>query len=345
MPFGLCNAPATFQRLMDAVLAGLKWSTCLVYIDDIVIPGKTFQAHLTHLRTVFERLKGAGLKLKPKKCHLCLQKVKFLGHIVSADGIQTDPQKTEKVSNWPTPTSSKEVQKFLGLASYYRRFVKDFATIAKPWCRLTEKNVVFRWTNEAQTAFVELRRRLVTTPTLAFPDYDFSFILDTDASDVGVGAVLSQRQRDGSERVIAYGSRTLSRPERRYCVTRRELHVLAVVTFVQQFRPYLLGRDFLLHTDHGSLTWLTSFKEPEGQLARWLECLQEFSFETVHCAGKKHSNADTLSRQPCSHCGREELQPSGCAVGEMVAALLGERSLQDLRKLQLDNPITGPVLS
>ena len=339
MPFGLCNAPATFQRLMDSVLAGLQWSTCLVYIDDIVIPGKTFQAHLTHLRAVFDRLSEAGLKLKPRKCHFCLQEVKFLGHIVSSDGIRTDPSKTEKVAAWPTPTCSRDVQKFLGLASYYRRFVKDFATIAKPLYRLTEKNATFVWDDEAQSAFSNLRQRLVTAPTLAFPNYDLPFVLDTDASDVGIGAVLSQRQKDGSEHVVAYASRTLSRPERRYCVTRREL--LAVVTFVQHFRPYLLGQEFILRTDHGSLMWLTNFKEPEGQLARWLECLQEFNFETVHRPGKKHGNADALSRRPCSQCGRDETDQAGYRT---ISTLLEDRSPNEIRKLQLDDPITGPVL-
>ena len=194
-----------------------------------------------------------------------MQKVKFLGHIVSADGVQTDPQKTERVSSWPTPSSRKAVQQFLGLASYYRRFVKDFATIAKPLYHLTEKTATFIWSDGAKKAFDELRQRLVTAPTLAFPDYSLPFTLDTDASDVGIGAVLSQRHSDGLEHVVAYASRSLSRPERRYCVTRREL--LAVVTFIQHFLPYLLGHEFLLRTDHGSLTWLTNFKEPEGQLA------------------------------------------------------------------------------
>ena len=170
----------------------------------------------------------------PRKCRLCLREVNFLAHIVSADGIQTDPQKTERVSTWPTPTSQREVQQFLGLASYYRRFVKNFAAIAKPLYRLTEKTMRFTSTDEAQTAFEELQR-LVTAPTLAFPNYEQPFILDTDASDVGIGAVLSQHQEDGSEDVIAYASRALSRPECCYCVTRREL--LAVVTFAQHFQP------------------------------------------------------------------------------------------------------------
>ena len=176
MPFGLCNAPATFQRLMDAVLAGLKWSSCLVYLDDIIVPGATFEAHLANLCAVFDRLKEAGLKLKPRKCHFCLKKVHYVGHIVSADGVQTDPQKTEQVSTWPTPISQKEVQQFLGLASYYRRFVKDFATIAKPLYQLTEKTARFMWTEDTQAAFEDLRNRLVTAPTLAFPNYDLPTI-------------------------------------------------------------------------------------------------------------------------------------------------------------------------
>eukprot|EP00731_Ephydatia_muelleri_P012982 Em0007g292a len=282
MPFGLCNAPATFQRLMDRVLGGLKWSSCLVYFDDIIVVGRTFKDHLHHLSKVLAQLRGAGLKLKPTKCSLCQQRVAFLGHIVSAEGIATDPSKTDAVSKWPTPLSKKEVQQFLGLANYYRRFVKNFASISKPLHRLTEKNVPFDWTIHCQNAFDELRKCLVSSPILAYPDYNRRYILDTDASDTGIGAVLSQISDEGSERVIAYASRSLSRPEQRYCVTRKEL--LAVVSFVQQFRQYLLGREFTLRTDHGSLVWIRNFKEPEGQLARWLEKLQEYNFTVVRAA-------------------------------------------------------------
>ena len=303
MPFGLCNAPATFQRLMDMVLAGLQWTNCLVYLDDVIVVGRTFEEHLQNLQDVFTRLRAAGLKLQPKKCHLCSPEVEFLGHVVSAEGVSTDPKKIEKVANWPTPRSKKEVQQFLGLANYYRRFVENFANIAKPLHRLTEKATKFEWSTDCQAAFEHLRQKLVSAPILAFPNLEKPFILDTDASDVGIGAVLSQLDDSGAERVIAYASKALSKPERRYCVTRKEL--LAVVSFVQHFRPYLLGRRFTLRTDHGSLTWLSQFKEPEGQLARWLERLQEFDFEIRHRPGKKHQNADALSRIPCSQCGRE----------------------------------------
>eukprot|EP00731_Ephydatia_muelleri_P033930 Em0042g9a len=209
------------------------------------------------------------------------KQVTFLGHIVSTDGVATDPSKTEAVSKWPIPQNRKEVQQFLGLANYYRRFVKDFALISKLLQRLTEKNAPFEWTIGCQNAFDELRKRLVSSPVLAYPDYERRFILDTDASDVGIGAVLSQVSDCGSERVIAYASRSLTRP-------------------VQ--RQYLLGREFTLRTDHGSLVWIRNFKEPEGQLARWLERLQEYNLPVVHRQGLRHCNADALSRVPCRQC-------------------------------------------
>ena len=303
MPFGLSNAPATFQRLMDLTLAGLQWSQCLVYMDDVIVLGRTFQEHLDNLRSVFCRLREAGLKLKPCKCVFFRKSVKYLGHVVSRDGVSADPDKTKKVATWPIPNSIKEVQKFLGFASYYRRFIQDFAKIAKPLHRLTEGSTPFKWTAECHTAFLDLRQRLVSAPVLAHPDFNRQFILDTDASDTGLGAVLSQVDDQGREHVVAYGSRVLSKPERQYCVTRREL--LAVVTFTHHLRPYLLGRRFLLRTDHGALLWLQNFREPEGQLARWLERLQELDFEAIHRKGRNHTNADALSRIPCQQCGRD----------------------------------------
>ena len=175
--------------------------SCL--FDDIIVIGKIFEDHLMNLSEVFKHLKEAGLKLKPSKCDLCLEQVNFLGHIISAEGVQTDPEKTEKVAQWPKPSSKREVQHFLGLASYYRRFVKNFATISKPLHRLTEKTAKFEWTDDCQRAFEEHRLVLVTAPILVFPDFSLQFILHTDASDIAISAVPSQLQEDGSERVIA----------------------------------------------------------------------------------------------------------------------------------------------
>ena len=176
----------------------------------------------------------------------------YLGHVVSRKGVSADPSKVEKVANWPVPTTTKEVQQFLGLAGYYRRFMKGFADIARPLHRLTERNAKFQWTTECQTAFSKLRESLTSSPILAYPDYSRPFLLDTDASNTGIGGVLSQRDDTGEERVVAYASRSPSKRERNYCVTRREL--LAAVYFTRQFRLYLLGPRFTLRTDHGSLT-------------------------------------------------------------------------------------------
>ena len=191
MPFGLCNAPATFQRLMDAVLAGLQWNSCLIYLDDVIIPGKDLDDHLHNLKVVLECLRQAGLKLHPNKCHFRQRQVTFLGHIVSKDGVATDPQKTSKVASWKAPTCQHKVRQFLGLVDYYHKFIKGFATIAKPLHRLTEKTATFKWTTDCQEAFKQLRQQLVSPPILAFPDYQKPFTLDTDASNLGIGAVLS----------------------------------------------------------------------------------------------------------------------------------------------------------
>lgn len=172
MPFGLCNAPATFQCLMNSVLAGLSWNSCLVYLGDIIVTSKIFSAHLSNLCQVFDCIRGAGLKLQPSKCALCRPEVSFLGHILSPKGITTDPSKIDRVASWPAPTCKHDVQQFLGLANYYRRFIQDFATIAKPLHHLTEKTACFKWTVECQTAFEDLKNRLPTAPVLAHPNYD-----------------------------------------------------------------------------------------------------------------------------------------------------------------------------
>ena len=308
MPFGLCNAPATFQRVMDVAMAGLNYEICLVYLDDIVLFSKTVKEHLERLRLIFDRLRRANLKLKPSKCHLLKKTVTFLGHVISENGVATDPTKIDGVLSWPVPRNVTEVRSFLGLCSYYRRFVKDFAMIAAPLHALTGKNARFYWSENCQEAFDVLKERLVSAPILAMPKDEGEYWLDTDASNFSIGAVLSQVQ-DGEERVIAYASRLLNAPEKNYCVTRREL--LAVVFFTKYFRSYLLGRDFTIRTDHSALRWLKTTPEPIGQQARWLERLEEFTYRIEHRPGNKHGNADALSRRPCRQCSRGEHGSSG----------------------------------
>ncbi len=238
MPFGLSNAPATFQRLMELTLSGLQWLTCLIYLDDVIIFGSSFEEHLLRLKEVLGRFRAANLKLKPTKCQLFQDKVTFLGHVVSKDGIQPDPSNTGKVLAWPTPTNVTEVRQFLGFCSYYRRFVKNFSMIAKPLTDLTKKESALEWTDKCQDAFEELKAALTGSPVVAYPQDTGSFILDTDASDTGIGGVLTQIQ-NGNEKVVAYASRTLNRAERNYCVTDCEL--LAIRYFIEYFRYYLLG--------------------------------------------------------------------------------------------------------
>jgi len=189
-----------------------------------------------------------------------------LGYIVSSEGVSPDPSKTSKVKEWSTPKSLQEVQQFLGLANYYRCFIRNFAAIAKPLHQATEKKNHFKWTEQCAQAFNQLKDHLTSAPILAMPDWTKPFILDTDACETGIGAVLSQCHPDGSEHVIAYASRLLTKPEKNYCVTRKEL--LAVVTFLNHFRHYLISKPFIICTDHGALIWLQNFKSPEDQLAR-----------------------------------------------------------------------------
>lgn len=216
--------------------------------------------------------------------------------------------KSESCAGLPPPANVRELRSFLGLASYYRRFVRNFASIASPLDRLMDKCQPFHWSNACAAAFDQLKASLTAAHVLGYPQAQAPFVMDTYASNVGVGAVLAQAGPEG-ERVVAYFSRALSREEKNYCVTRREL--LAVVVAVQHFRPYLQGSRFLLHTDHAALTWLLNFSQPEGQVARWLEILQAYDFEIQHRPGQQHRNADALSWRACAvaeccYCQRQE---------------------------------------
>lgn len=306
LPFGLSNSPETFQRLMEAVFSGLQWEKCLVYLYNIITFGTTFKETLKNLTVIFDRPRTADLKHKPKKCTLFQEQVEFLGHTVSQKGIRFNPDKISAVMNWPVPTSVSEVRSFIGLASYYQRFINNHSNVAYPLTRVTQKNKKFEWSEECQNVFNTLKHSLTTAPVLSYPSTTDTFILDIDASAYGVGAVLSQIQNE--EVAIAFGSKKLSRSQIGYYATYRKL--LAVVTFVKQFRHYLYGRPFLLRTDHSSLIWLKNFKEPEGLLARWISLLETYDFKIEH----RNGNADGLSSKPRKRCKREEC--TQCSSGE-----------------------------
>ena len=315
MAFGLCNAPATFQRAMQVIFHDLLWKKVLAYIDDIIVMGQDFASHLANLREVLQRLRTHHLKLKPRKCELFRRKVRFLGRVVSAEGVGVDPEKIEKVLQWPSPTCIKELQSFLGFVNYHREHIRNFAERASPLACLTGPKCDFIWAEEQQQSFEDLKQAVASAPVLGYPTAGGEFILDTDASDIAIGAELCQVQ-EGAERVLAFASYSLTPAQRNYCTTRKEL--LAVVRFTRHFRHYLLGRRFLIRTDHSSLSWLMRFRHPIGQLARWLEELSQFDMVVMHRAGAKHQNADALSRIPascnCYDAGKtlEELPCGGC---------------------------------
>ena len=252
--------------------------------------------------------------------------------------------KTSKVKEWSTPCTVQEVQQFLGLANYCRRLIHNFATIAKALNQLTEKHTKFQWNEECQNAFIALKTCLTSATILALPDWSSPFVLDTDASDTGIGAVLSQIHQDGSEHVIAYANRTLNKAERNYCVTRKEL--LAVVTFMKHFRQYLVGDNFTVRTDHGALAWLQNFRSPEGQMARWLETLQGYHLNIIHRPGRKHNNADEWSRLPCNQCGRESHldKPEEQIAAISTSNCTGGYSAQNIRDFWLNDPCIGELL-
>ncbi|UYV71663.1 K02A2.6-like, partial [Cordylochernes scorpioides] len=344
MPFGLCNAPATFERLMELVLRGLTWKTCLVYLDDVMVMGRTFGEHLKNLQEIFNRFKAANLGLNPRKCQLFQKKVEFLGHTVSAKGIQTSESKILAIRDWPKPKDKHELRSFLGLCTYYRRFVEGFADIAAPLHRLTEAKSTFHWNQDCEDAFVTLKGGLCSSPVLVYPQPGMRFVLDTDASNSGIGAVLSQVQ-DGEERVIEYYSKILTKPERNYCATRREL--LAIVRSVEHFHRYLYGQDFLVWTDHAALTWLLQMKNPEGQVARWLEKLQQYHFQIRHRPGKRHHNADALSRRPCGsckHCEKIDKNESEATSRGTTVVPSDEWTPASCRASQQQDLNIGPIL-
>lgn len=298
MAFGLTNAPATQQRLVDKLFYGPEFEhRVFVFIDDVIIASNTYDQHISLLTKVLDKLKNANLTINFSKCQFFRNQLKYLGYIVDSNGLHADPEKVESIVNYPTPTNRKEVRRFLGTASWYRRFINNFSSLASPLNKLTSqgKNASpFVWSAEADLAFRKLKKCLSSTPILSCPDYDKPFEVHTDASDYGIGAVLTQTQ-DGKERVIAYMSKSLSKPERNYSATERE--ALAVLTAIEHWRCYLEnGLKFTVFTDHSSLKWFLNLNNPTGRLARWGVRLSAYNFDIKHRKGSENVVPDSLSR-------------------------------------------------
>ena len=297
MPFGLHSAPATFQRMMNYVLRDC-WSFARAYIDDIVIFSRSWQEHIGHLRQVFNCLQEAQLTVNLSKCQFGKSEVHYLGHVIGRGTVKPDPQKLEAVNSYPVPVSKKEVRAFLGLAGYYRRFVPHFATIAELLTDLTKGRNPdqVKWNDRCEKAFCTLKELLLTPPVLKVAEANKQYVLQTDASEQGLGAVLSQLEENGEEHPVAFASRKLLPREKNYSLVEKEC--LAIVWSLQMFHVYLYGQRFVIETDHQPLSWLHRMKNSNQRLTRWALAIQPYCFEMHHRSGSKNGNADGLSQGP-----------------------------------------------
>ena len=318
LQFGLKNSPMCFQNLMSKVLKDLNWKIALVYIDDILIFSKNFDEHLDHLDKVFQNLRAANLKIHPGKCRFAVQEIVYLAHRINSFGIKIDDSKYQAIETYPVPRNVKNVRAFLGMAQFYRRYIKSFATIALPLNKLLRKDTKFFWTEECQVAFETLKKALVTAPVLAFPQFDKPFILAVDASDESIGYVLSQLDADNREHPVAYGGRALRNEELRWHITDKE--GLSLVEAIRQFRPYLANVPFTVYTDNVSVKYLQQIKDCQGRLGRWSLLLQGYNMQIIHKSSRNNANADGLSRRSYPPSPeKEEEEPEVCSVGYEVS--------------------------
>src|SRR5271163_2641241 len=294
LSFGLMNTPAIFMTLMNDIFRKYLDDFVIVYLDDILIYSKTKEEHLQHVRLVLETLRKHQLYAKANKCELVRQKVEYTGHYISKEGITVDPRKITTIKDWPAPTNVSEVRSFLGLASYYRKFVQGFSAIAIPLTALLHKDKTFQWTTPEQTAFDALKEKLTSAPVLLLPDPNKSFTITTDTSDFAIGTVLTQDKGKG-EQPVAYESRKLFPAEQNYAVHEKE--ILAIVHAIRLWRMYLEGRRFTVITDYASLEYIKTQTNLSRRQARWLEILQANDFEVRYRPGKTNVIADAFSRQ------------------------------------------------
>jgi len=290
MPFGLTNAPSTFMRLMNHVLRAFIGRFVVVYFDDILIYSKSLDNHVKHIQCVLAVLCEQQLYANLEKCTFCTDKVVFLGFVVSGQGVEVDEEKIKAVQEWTPPQNVSQVRSFLGLAGFYRRFVRDFSTIAAPMNELTKKEVPFKWEEAHQRAFDELKKKLTTAPVLALPDFGKTFEIECDASRIGIGGVLMQERRP-----IAYFSDKLSGPTLNYSVYDKELY--ALVRSLETWQHYLFPKEFVIHSDHESLKHLKGQLKLNQRHAKWCEFIESFPYVVKYKKGKENVVADALSRR------------------------------------------------
>ena len=340
MPFGLTNAPAVFQRLMHHVISGLNAPDgkefVTVYLDDILVFSSSLSDHFDHLQKVLSRLKSVNLKLRPSKCQFLRKEVDYLGHVITCNDLKPNARLTEVILNFQRPDNIGAMRRFLGLASYYRRFIPGFAKIAKPLHGLTTKNAPFDWTPKCETAFTTLKSKLITPPVLAYPNFEKDFTLETDASILGLGAVLAQLQEDSKSHPVAYASHALNRSEKNYSIT--ELETLAVVWAITHFRAHLYGNNVKVVTDHSAVKSILETPNPTGKHAQWWTKVFGSgvrSVSIVYRAGRKNAVADALSRSP-----HDSPPTVGIAEGDTQVASI-DTIVADIGSLLHAEPVTG----
>lgn len=299
MPFGLCNAPQTMSRLIDEIIPPELRNSVFGYLDDLIIVSEDFESHLSTLLRMSEQFRKANLTVNIGKCKFCVTQVQYIGFVIGNGGITTDPQKVSAIVNYPVPKTIKQVRGFLGLSSWYRRFIDNFSTVVAPISDVVSTKKKFAWTPEAQKAFETIKSLLTTAPVLINPDFRKKFYVHCDASDCGIGAVLIQLDEEGNEKPIAFMSKKLNTAQKNYSVTEREC--LAAIEAVKRFRCYLELQDFEIITDHSSLVWLMKQPDLTGRLVRWVFKLQPFKFSISHRKGKDNVVPDVLSRN-CVEC-------------------------------------------
>ena len=300
MPFGLTNTPATFQHLMESCLGDYHLKYCIIYLDNIIIFSRTPAEHINRLRKVFEKLDEAGLRLKPSKCEFFKDRLEYLGHIVCKDGIETNSKKIMAIVKWPRPKNITQVRSFLGFCNYYRKFIKNYAQIAKPLYTLImgdnakKKTNEVQWTDTCEQAFGRLKEICSETPVLAYADYTKVFKIHTDASEMGLDAVLYQDQDDGTTRVVTYASGNLSKSEKRYHSSKLEFLALKW-SVCEQFHEYLYGGQFQVYTDNNPLTYVLTSAKLDATAQHWVAALANYNFTIHYRSGKQNIEADALS--------------------------------------------------
>lgn len=336
LPFGLCNAPGTFQHLADTIFQGMKLSEVLVYLDDIVVFSPIFKERLVSLEKVFQRLRQTKLTLKTSKCFFGQTKIKLLGHVVGRDGIATDNSKIEAIKNFPEPTSVKKIQSFLGLCNFYRKFIMNFSLFARPLFEVTSKATKFCWGKEQQEAFNLLKEKLTTAPVLAHYNPHKGCELRTDASGEDIGAILLQ-EKDAEKHPVAFISRSLTKAEKNYGIS--QLAAVAAVWALTYLRYFTYGQPVNIVTEHHVLSWLKSIRDVTGRLARWAIKLSEYDYTVSYKSGAKQVDVDCFSRNPTM---ASELVEGDEDPLEVPTYLM---EAKDLRKEQEQDPWVSDILT